>query len=93
MRDSVQLKEFVKDSIDQLPEDALREVAQLVDNLLDQLQTSEVKGAHTPPQGTVADLLACVGIWQFEPGEMEEILQDIERSRLMELEEDDFILD
>jgi hypothetical protein len=57
MRDSVQLKELVKDRIDQLPEDALREVAQLVDNLLDQLQISESKGAHAPPQGTVEDLL------------------------------------
>jgi len=39
------------------------------------------------PRGTLEDLLACTGIWKFEPGEMEEILQDIEQSRLMELEE------
>jgi hypothetical protein len=29
----------------------------------------------------------CAGTWEFEPGELEEILQDIERSRLMEFEE------
>jgi hypothetical protein len=41
------------------------------------------------PRGTLEDLLACTSVWEFEPGELEEILQDIEQSRLMELEETD----
>jgi hypothetical protein len=31
--------------------------------------------------------LECAGTWEFEPGELEEILQDIEQSRLIEIEE------
>jgi hypothetical protein len=93
MKEPVQLKESVKERIDQLPEQALWEVSQLVDNLLDQMHTGESQGADTVAQGTVEDLLACAGTWKFDPGELEEIMRDIEQNRLMELEEDDCLLD
>jgi hypothetical protein len=53
------------------------------------LQRSKSGAPHLPdtPRGGLDDLLACVGIWQFGPGELEEILQDIEQSRLMEMGE------
>jgi hypothetical protein len=47
------------------------------------------KTIQTTPDALPAPdaFLECAGTWAFEPGELEEILQDIERSRLMEIEE------
>ena len=93
MNSPEQLKILVKERIDRLPNDALQEVADLVDTLLNETYSAEKPAGVTMPQGTVADLLACAGTWKFDPGELEEILRDIELSRLMELEEDDVVLD
>jgi hypothetical protein len=93
MKDPVQLKESVKERIDQLPEQVLWRVAQLLDNLLDQEHSGEFRQDQRTPQGTVEDLLACAGTWKFDPGELEEIMRDIEQNRLMELDKDDCLLD
>lgn len=93
MNNSEQLKVLVKERIDLLPTDALQEVADLVESLLSENDLIEIPAKAAMPGGTVADLLACAGTWVFEPGEIEEILRDIELGRLMELEKDDIILD
>jgi hypothetical protein len=51
-------------------------------------ETAEEAIYHTPPQGSHEALLECLGTWEFEPGELDEILADIERARMMELEEE-----
>jgi hypothetical protein len=51
-------------------------------------ETAEATIYRTPPQGSGEALLECLGTWEFEPGELDEILADIERARMMELEEE-----
>jgi hypothetical protein len=51
-------------------------------------ETAEETIYRTPPQGSREALLECLGTWEFEPGELDEILADIERARMMELEEE-----
>ncbi len=43
----------------------------------------------TPSVPAPDAFVECAGTWQFEPGELEEILQFIEKMRLMEIEEQD----
>ena len=38
-------------------------------------------------RGSREALLECIGIWAFDPGELDELLIEIEHGRLMELEE------
>lgn len=52
-------------------------------------EAAENAGPQLPlSRGSREALLECIGLWKFEPGELDEILADLEESRLMELEED-----
>jgi len=52
-------------------------------------EVAENTGLQLPlSRGSREALLECMGLWKFEPGELDEILADLEESRLMELEED-----
>jgi hypothetical protein len=81
-----ELRQSTIEKLERLSPHRLTQVHDYIDYLLD--RGERVSSAGTVrPAGTLDDLLACVGIWQFEPGELDDILQDIEQSRLMELEE------
>jgi hypothetical protein len=84
MEDIAQLRRSAVARLNKLSPYRLVQVINFIDFLL------EPKSAV--PRGSLEDLLACAGTWEFEPGELEEILQDIEQSRLMELEENDVSL-
>jgi hypothetical protein len=72
--------------LNQLPAHRLAQARDFIEYLLEHPEPIASPKPEAPP-GTLDDLLACAGIWQFDPGELEKILQDIEQSRLMELEE------
>ncbi len=84
------VKQMVIERLDHLPLPALHDVLSYVEA---QLNQSNLAQQIDGPQGTVQDLLACAGTWHFEPGELEEILADIEQGRLLELAKDDILLD
>jgi len=93
MQDVTQLQQSAIDRVRLLNSDRLIQVIDFIDFLLERSEASRIT-APGRPQGGVEDLLAVAGIWQFEPGELQEILQDIEQSRLMELEkQSDSLLD
>ncbi len=84
-----------------LPEDEIAVVQTFVEGLARrQAAVQEARAPYTvstgvaedvvywtpPQQGSRDALLECVGIWEFGPGELDEILGDIEQSRMMELE-------
>ena len=86
MENLAQLKQSAVDRLNELPPHRLVQALDYINYLL------ERPGPTVPirpdvPRGTLEDLLACTSIWEFEPGDLEGILQDIEQSRLMELEE------
>lgn len=90
MEDTVQLKQLVIKKLDVLSNEKLIEVLDFVNFLLTQSKQTVISPEETPrPHGSLEDLFACVGIWAFEPGELDEILEAIEESRLMELAEYD----
>lgn len=80
-----QLRETTITRLNQLPPHRLGQALDFIDFLLNHPDSS-VPPTPKAPQGSLEDLLACTGIWEFEPGELEEVLRDIEQSRLMELE-------
>jgi hypothetical protein len=93
MQDVTQLQRSAIDRVRLLNTDRLVQVIDFIDFLLERTESSRIAESCIP-QGSADDLLAVAGIWQFEPGELHEILQDIEQSRLMELEEqNDGLLD
>jgi len=93
MQDVTQLQQSAIDRVRLLSTDRLLQVIDYIDFLLARSEPSRMSEKHVP-QRTVDDLLAVAGIWHFERGELQEILQDIEQSRLMELEErNDGLLD
>ena len=93
MQDVTRLQQSAIDRVRLLSTERLLQVIDYIDFLLARYEPSQMFGDHVP-QGTVDDLLAVAGIWQFERGELQEILQDVEQSRLMELEErNDGVLD
>ena len=86
MDNLAQLRQLTIERLKELPPHRLVQALDFIAYLL------EHPGPTIPtkperPQGRLEDLLECAGIWQFEVGELEEILQAIERSRLMELDE------
>jgi hypothetical protein len=90
MQDTAQLRQLAIDKLNKLPQERLIEVLDFIDFvILRSREQSDTVSSQIPaaPRGSLEDLLACVGTWKFEPGELEEILQDIEQSRLMELDE------
>ena len=86
MEHLAQLRQSTIKRLNQLPPHRRVQVLDFIDFLL----RRSVPGAPPRPEvprGSLNDLLACAGIWQFDPGELDEILHDIRQSRLMELEE------
>ncbi len=81
MENITQLKQSAIARLNTLPPHKLIQVSDFIDFLI------ERPTLPATPHGSLDDLLACVGIWEFEPGELESILQDIEQARLMELQE------
>jgi hypothetical protein len=93
MQDVTQLQQSAIDRVRLLSTERLVQVIDFIDFLLERTEPFRISDPDAP-QGSVDDLLAVAGIWQFEPGELHELLQDIEQSRLMELEErNDSLLD
>lgn len=86
MENLAQLKQSAINRLNRLPPHRLVQALDFIDYLLER-PDSIVPTKPEAPQGTLEDLLGCTSIWRFEPGELEEILQNIEQSRLMELEE------
>jgi len=82
MEDLAQLKQFAIEKLDRLPKEKLVEVLEFID-FVAQYPRRYPPDALPPPDA----FLECAGTWRFEPGELEDILKDIELSRLMELEE------
>ena len=86
MDNFAQLRQSTINRLNQLPPHRLVQALDFIDYLLERPgPTIPIKPEM--PRGNLDDLLACTGIWRFEPGELDEILQDIEQSRLMELEQ------
>ena len=93
MQDVTQLQQSAIDRVRLLNTDRLIQVIDFIDFLLERTESSRIDEPGIP-QGSADDLLAVAGIWQFEPRELQDILQDIEQSRLLELEEpNDGLLD
>jgi hypothetical protein len=86
MENLARLREATINRLNRLPPHRLVQALDFIDFLLER-PSSLVPHKPETPRGNLEDLLACTGIWEFEPGELEEILQDVEQSRLMELEE------
>ena len=85
MHDLTELREMAMDRLNRLSQSRLVEALDYMDFLLERPGLVRSRQLQYP-EGGPEDLLTCAGIWEFEPGELESILQDIERSRLMELE-------
>jgi len=93
MQDVTQLQQSAIDRVRRLNTDRLIQVIDFIDFLLERTESSRITEPGTP-RGSATDLLAIAGIWQFESGELQDILKDIEQSRLMELEDrNDGLLD
>lgn len=90
-------KEMIAERLDRLPLSQLQQVLTFTDFILYQHpQPSAVSSADTANTERMPAPDAFVhlaGGWKFEPGELEEIMQDIEQGRLMELEEADVLFD
>jgi hypothetical protein len=84
--DLAQLRQSTINQLNQLPPHRLVQALDFIDYLLERPGPTAAPKPEVP-RGSLEDLLACTSIWRFEPGELDEILQDIEQSRLMELEE------
>lgn len=85
MEDATQLKQSVIEKLNDLSEEKLVQVL----DFIELITTSQPRFEARPDMLPAPDaFVECAGTWEFEPGELEEILQDIEHSRLMELEED-----
>jgi hypothetical protein len=84
MEDTTQLRQSVIEKLNALPHEKLIEVLDFIDFLTVYPRKRETTPSTLPAPDA---FLECAGTWEFEPGELEEILQDIEQLRLMELEE------
>ena len=83
MQDVMQLRQSTIEKIETLSREKLVEVLNFIDLLL--ARPAQPTSSALPAPDA---FLECAGTWAFEPGELEEILQDIEQSRLMELEDE-----
>lgn len=95
MQNAQEIKQSVIDRLEQLPATTLVEVLHYVDFLTERMGQASVPQAfipseHLPAPNAFVDL---AGSWRFEPGELDEILDYIEKSKLAELEEEDVVLD
>jgi len=80
MQNVAQLRQSAVVKLNLLPQAKLVEVL----NFIDFVRTRPIRPRSLPAPDAFVE---CAGAWKFEPGELEEILQDIKQSRLMELEE------
>jgi hypothetical protein len=87
-RQETSLRQITISRLNQLPPHKLVQALDFIEFLLERSHIAPSSSGSKTPGGSLQDLLACVGIWEFEPGELDTILEDIEQSRLMELEED-----
>ncbi len=78
-RDGI-LQELLE-TVEVLPDEQLREVTDFAGFL------SAKRRSSSPPRGSADALLKHAGSFEFEGGEMERLLRDIERSRELELED------
>lgn len=83
---AAQLAERVRTRLYELPEDKVAEVLDFVEFLAERY--AQPKEIPISKRGSREALLECIGIWAFEPGELDELLTEIEHGRLMELEEE-----
>jgi hypothetical protein len=79
--EAAQLIEQVELEVRSLPIERIQEVLDFIGFL-----KSKISSPSRPPRGSPEALLECAGIWEFEPGELDKILADIERARNIELE-------
>lgn len=86
MENLTELKQSTVNRLNKLPPHRLAQALDFTDYLLEHPEPT-ISPVPELPRGNLDDLLACAGSWQFEPGELEGIMRDIEQSRLMELEE------
>jgi hypothetical protein len=84
MENIAQLRQSAIEKLNILPEEKLIEVLTFIDFITTYPHKSETQSESLPPPDA---FLEYAGTWEFEPGELDEILHDIEQSRLMELEE------
>ncbi len=84
MNDIIQLRRTATEKLNLLSKDKLVEVLDFIDFITTYPRKSAPLTDTLP---TPDAFLECAGTWKFEPGELEEILKDIEQSRLMELED------
>jgi hypothetical protein len=80
-RKTAQLIDQVQQQLSNLPEEKVLEVLDFVQFLVARTTTTQAIRRGSPEA-----LKKCIGVWKFKPGELDEILADIEQSRLMELE-------
>ena len=78
---TAQLIEQVQQQLSNLPEDKVVEVLDFIQFLIARTTPTQEILRSSPNA-----LQECVGIWEFTPGELDDILAEIERSRLLELE-------
>lgn len=83
---TAQLAERVRSKLYELPEEKIAEVLDFVDFLAERY--AKPKQIPVSKRGSREALLECIGIWAFEPGELDELLIEIEHGRLTELEEE-----
>ena len=82
MQNTKQLRQSAIDRLKLLPPSTLPEVIDFIDFLIER-SDKFVEDRSLPATDAFVEF---AGSWDFEPGELDEILQDIEQSRLMELE-------
>ena len=85
--EATQLAERVKTKLYELPDEKIAEVLDFVEFLAERYNPP--KEIPIPKRGSREALLECIGIWTFEMGELDELLLEIERGRVMEVEEED----
>jgi hypothetical protein len=81
VENSAQLRQSTINRLNRLPPHRLVQALDFTDYLLERPGPT-VPTRPEAPRGSLEDLLACMSIWKFEPGELDEILRDIEQSRL-----------
>lgn len=83
MQNTKQLRQSAIDRLKLLPPSTLPEVINFIDFLIERSDKVVSQEKQLPAADAFVEF---AGSWDFEPGELEDILQDIEQSRLMELE-------
>ena len=72
----IDLTKAISDKMKGLPEDSIKEVLDFIDFLKSKKEM--------PKKGTPEAILKHVGVWKFERGELDNILEDIQKLREVE---------